>query len=111
MNLNEFGRLLQQYCKRLGTNWEQLAKEAGIDHSTLSKNAHGPGRPSQATLHKLVTAMQKHEGWLPIYEQPLYTIVYQGTDELHEQALEILISMERKEKEIWFPREKKEEGS
>jgi hypothetical protein len=54
--------------------------------------------PTQDTLHKLVAAMKTHDGWLDIYERPLYTIVHQGTDTLYERAKQILVEMELQNK-------------
>src|SRR5258708_4756165 len=90
-----FGRYFYQVCKRLHVSGDQIALEAGIDHSTKSKiTRQGKNKPQRETVEKIVQAMKKHKGWLDKYKKNLFNLAWHATQEQYEESVHDLIYME-----------------
>lgn len=93
--LTLLGRYFVIVCKRLHMTWDQVAREAGIDPSTISKGmAQGGNQPQYSTLEKMVDAMSKHKGWLHRFEKTMFNLNRSSTREQFDEAVQDLIRME-----------------
>lgn len=93
--LSLLGRYFKLVCQRLHVTWDQVAQEAGLDPSTISKAMSQRGnKPLYETLEKIVGAMSKHKGWLYRHEKTLLHLNHDSTAEEYDEAVQDLIRME-----------------
>ena len=89
---NLFGKALDEVCFRTGVTREQIAREAGLNSSTLHYvgSAEKDHRARRETLYKLVDALKRHAGWLDTYKPLLFNAAGQATDEQIAEAARLL---------------------
>lgn len=93
--LTLLGRYFKMVCQRLHVTWDQIAQEADLDRSTISKAMSQRGnKPLYETLEKIVGAMSKHKGWLYKHEKTLFHLNHNSTAEEYDEAVQDLIRME-----------------
>lgn len=93
--LTLLGRYFVIVCKRLHVTWDQVAQEAGIDPSTISKGMSQRGNtPQSGTLMKIVKAMSTHPGWLHRFEKTMFNLNGDSSPEQYDEAVQDLIRME-----------------
>ena len=90
-----FGRYFDKVCQRLHMTWDQVAKESGLDPSTISKAMRqGKNNPQYETVEKIVSVFMKQKGWLYKYKIGLFNLTHYATPEQYEEAVHDLIYME-----------------
>jgi len=82
-----FGTYVQEICDRLGVSWEQVARKAGIDPSTVHYWCTGEEpNPKPETLLKFYLALKDTPEWIDTYKQHLFILAGQSTEELREES-------------------------
>ncbi len=93
--LNLFGQAFDEVCMRLGLSWEQVAKEAGLNPSTLhylcSAEKHHTAK--RETLKSIVCALKQHDDWLDTYKPLLFNAAMHATNEQIAEAERLLMYM------------------
>lgn len=86
--LNLFGQYFDEVCKRLDITWEQVAREAGVDPSTLHYicSAEKNHTPKRETIKKIVNALKQHDNWLDLYKVGMFNTATHATDEQIAEA-------------------------
>lgn len=93
--LNLFGQFFDEVCMRLDLTWEQVAREAGIDPSTLHYicSAIKDHKPKRETVKKIVDVLKQHDKWLDTYKIGLFNAAMLATDEQVAEVEHMLMYM------------------